>query len=190
VHEEPTNAVSAVTWEPTALAGSLARSLVFGDADSIYVTLAPTATLPNGAIQRCTKSAGCGAPATPDIILLPAGCESPDVIVVSPITGKLWFTVGVGSPDGTGGVCNFDPLLPDPPVRVADASFPGYLAVGPAGEVWVGEYASDLFSRVQRIEEGELPYYVSTDFAPVYGAAWAVNALWVLTSDGVDRIRP
>lgn len=184
VEREGGGSVSAPTWV-SDLDGTLARSLVFADAGSIYVTLAPTATRPGGAIQRCTK-AGCGA--TPDIIQLVPGCESPDVIVVSPTTGNLWFTAGVGT--ATGGVCTFDPLLPDQMARVADASYPGYLAVGPGGEVWVGEYASGEYNRVQRIVDGEPPFYVSTDTAPVYGAAWALGNLWVVTFDGVDRITP
>ena len=76
--------------------------------------------------------------------------------------------------------------------RVADAPFPGYLALGPAGEVWVGEYASGdgTTDRVQRIVEGELPFYVSTDFAPVFGSVWNADRLWVVTLDGVNRITP
>jgi hypothetical protein len=192
VDREGGGAVSAPVWISN-LDGTLARSLVFADADNIYVTLAPT-TGPtgrrNGAIQRCTKSAGCGV--TPDIIALPAECASPDVIVVSPTTGNLWFTAGADTPGG--GVCTFDPLIALP-ARVADAPYPGYLAVGqavvgPAGlvnEIWVAEFAND---RVQRIVEGDLPFYVSTYVGPGYGSVWALGKLWVVTQDGVNRITP
>ena len=179
--------ISPVTWVDSTLDGTLARSMVFAENDNIYVTLAPNGTHPFGAIQRCTR-AGCGV--TPDTIALLAECESPDDIIYEPVTGKLWFTVGVNT--AAGGVCTLDPFALDGVTRVAEAPYPGYLALGPAGEVWVGEYASGdgTTDRVQRIVEGELPFYVSTDFAPVFGSVWNADRLWVVTLDGVNRITP